>query len=95
MARYAVFSEAPPEQVATVRGWGKFGDWVETLPREAVPIHHLWAHGYAVGVDELRASLADFLESHPPDDPNVRSIVAGLIAQCDANRGAPMVAITG
>ena len=93
MSVFLTNDEDPGDQVASNRGWGDFGTWVESLDAGAFPkLSALREHGCAEPVSALRKELAKALKKFPPTDASALA-VARAVAEALANFAADDPAI--
>jgi hypothetical protein len=83
MSVSALWATDPPTdagQVGTIKGWGDFGRWVESLPLNGHgALVQQWEHGGTDQLDSLPRQLQNALDRHPPKVSTVRSTAAKLL----------------
>jgi hypothetical protein len=97
MSIYTAFDCAwdgrPILQVASNFGWGRFGDWVETL--KGFPgIAKLWEIGECEDVPGLRAEMEKAIQESSPTDANTLDVAHQVIRNIDAAGESYIMLIT-
>lgn len=76
-------------QIASNKGYGDFGRWVESLGLKDFPqVKHLYEFGWSQKPVALKMQLDMALKRHPPSDPTIVSTARGL---SDSLQGISMV----
>jgi hypothetical protein len=79
MAIYGNFDTGEQVQLATISGWGSFGDWVDGLSVDDAPeLIHVREYGWSQEIGDLSEQLRQSMSAAPPPDDDTASIANGL-----------------
>jgi hypothetical protein len=94
MTFFAYLDQDYAGDVATTRGWGDFGRWVDTLDVATYPeMHHLRWYGWEQDLGPLQEQLAKALEEESPPK-KVTSVGKGLLGILEKRSQAEVLVIS-